>query len=70
MEGRESDMHMKDVLLSRPDVTEFISAGEITGWMDKQLKKQFTKLAQDEGVSKTSLFNEAIADLLKKHMRK
>jgi hypothetical protein len=41
-----------------------------TGWMDKQLKKQLVKLAQDEGVSKTSLFNEAIADLLKKHMQK
>jgi hypothetical protein len=41
-----------------------------TGWMDKQLKKQFAKLAQDEGVSKTSLLNEAIADLLKKHMQK
>jgi hypothetical protein len=41
-----------------------------TGWMDKQLKKQFEKLAHDEGVSKTSLINEAIADLLKKHMKK
>ena len=41
-----------------------------TGWMDKQLKKQFEKLAHDEGVSKTSLFNEAIADLLKKRMHK
>lgn len=41
-----------------------------TGWMDKQLKKQLVKLAQDEGVSKTSLLNEAIADLLKKHMLK
>ncbi len=41
-----------------------------TGWMDKQLKKQLVKLAQDEGVSKTSLLNEAIADLLRKHMRK
>jgi hypothetical protein len=41
-----------------------------TGWMDKQLKKQIVKLAQDEGVSKTSLLNEAIADLLKKHMQK
>ena len=41
-----------------------------TGWMDKQLKKQLEKLAQDEGVSKTSLLNEAIADLLKKHMQK
>ncbi len=41
-----------------------------TGWMDKQLKKQLVKLAQNEGVSKTSLLNEAIADLLKKHMQK
>ena len=41
-----------------------------TGWMDKQLKKQFVKLAQEEGVSKTSLLNEAIADLLRKHIRK
>jgi hypothetical protein len=41
-----------------------------TGWMDKQLKKQLVKLAQDKGVSKTSLLNEAIADLLKKHMQK
>ncbi len=41
-----------------------------TGWMDKQLKKQLVKLANDEGVSKTSLLNEAISDLLKKHMQK
>ena len=41
-----------------------------TGWMDKQLKKQLVKLAQDKGVSKTSLLNEAIADLLRKHMQK
>jgi hypothetical protein len=41
-----------------------------TGWMDKQLKKQFVNLAKDEGVSKTSLINEAIADLLIKHMQK
>ncbi len=41
-----------------------------TGWMDKQLKKQFVNLAQDKGVSKTSLLNEAIADLLRKHMQK
>ena len=41
-----------------------------TGWMDKQLKKQLVRLAQDEGVSKTSLLNEAITDLLKKHMQK
>jgi hypothetical protein len=41
-----------------------------TGWMDKQLKKQFVNLAQDKGVSKTSLLNEAIADLLRKHMQR
>ncbi len=41
-----------------------------TGWMNKQLKKQFVNLAQDKGVSKTSLLNEAIADLLRKHMQK
>lgn len=41
-----------------------------TGWMDKQLKKQFVNLAQNKGVSKTSLLNEAIADLLRKHMQK
>jgi hypothetical protein len=41
-----------------------------TGWMDKQLKKQFVNLAQNEGVSKTSLLNEAIADLLRKRMLK
>jgi hypothetical protein len=41
-----------------------------TGWMDKQLKKQFENLAQKKGVSKTSLFNEAIADLLGKHTHK
>ena len=41
-----------------------------TGWMDKQLKKQLVRLAQDEGVSKTSLLNEAIADLLRKYMKK
>ncbi len=41
-----------------------------TGWMDKQLKKQLVRLAQDKGVSKTSLLNEAISDLLRKHMQK
>jgi len=41
-----------------------------TGWMDKQLKKQFVNLAQKKGVSKASLLNEAIADLLGKHMQK
>ena len=41
-----------------------------TGWMDKQLKQQLVNLAQDKGVSKTSLLNEAIADLLRKYMQK
>lgn len=41
-----------------------------TGWMDKQLKQQFVNLAQDKAVSKTSLLNEAIADLLRKYMQK
>jgi len=34
MEPRESGRHMKEVLMSRPGVTEFISAGEIKGVMD------------------------------------
>jgi len=41
-----------------------------TGWMDKSLKQQFEKLADEQGVSKTSLLNEAIADLLRKYMQK
>jgi hypothetical protein len=40
-----------------------------TGWMDKQLRQQFANLAQEKGVSKTSLLNEAIADLLRKYMQ-
>jgi len=34
MEARESGRHMKDVLMSRPKVTEYISAGKIEGVMD------------------------------------
>ena len=41
-----------------------------TGWIDKNLKQQFEKLADEQGVSKTSLLNEAIADLLRKYMQK
>jgi hypothetical protein len=41
-----------------------------TGWMEKSLKKGLHDLADKEGVSKTSLLNEAIADLLRKHMQK
>ena len=36
MEARESGRHMKDVLVSRPEVTGFISAGEIEGVMDPE----------------------------------
>lgn len=41
-----------------------------TGWMDNNLKRQFVNLAQEKGVSKTSLLNEAIADLIRKYMEK
>ena len=41
-----------------------------TGWIDKHLKQQFEQLADEQGVSKTSLLNEAIADLLRKYMQK
>jgi len=34
MEGRESGRRMKEVLMSRPEETELISAGEIEGVMD------------------------------------
>jgi len=36
MEARESGRHMKDVLMSRTEVTGFISAGEIEGVMDPE----------------------------------
>jgi len=36
MEARESGRHMKEVLMSRPEVTEFISAEEIEGVMDPE----------------------------------
>ena len=41
-----------------------------TGWIDKNLKQKFEKLALEEGVSKTSLLNEALADLLIKYRQK
>jgi hypothetical protein len=41
-----------------------------TGWIDRGLKREFEKLAEKEGVSKTSLLNEALADLMTKHQRK
>ena len=36
MEARESGRHMKEVLMSRPEVTGFISAGEIEGVIDPE----------------------------------
>ena len=36
MEARESGRHMKEVLMKRSEVTEFISAGEIEGVMDPE----------------------------------
>jgi len=41
-----------------------------TGWIDKNLKQQLEKLAEERGVSKTSLLNEALADLLRKYIQK
>ena len=41
----------------------------ITLWLDKKLKEQFERLADEEGISKTALLNEAIADVLKKHRK-
>jgi hypothetical protein len=41
-----------------------------TGWIDKNLKQQLEKITKEKGVSKTSLINEAIADLLRKYMQK
>jgi hypothetical protein len=41
----------------------------ITLWLDKKLKEQFEQLADKEGVAKTTLLNEAITDLLKKHSK-
>lgn len=39
----------------------------ITIWIDKGLKQRFEALADEQGQAKTTLLNEAIADLLKKH---
>jgi hypothetical protein len=39
----------------------------VTYWMDKRLKQAFENLADEQGAAKTTLLNEAIADLLKKY---
>jgi hypothetical protein len=41
----------------------------ITLWVDKALKAQFEALAEEHGISKTQLLDEAISDLLAKHRR-
>ena len=41
----------------------------ITLWIDKGLKQQLDALSNDEGIAKSTLLNEAVADLLKKHNR-
>jgi hypothetical protein len=39
----------------------------ITLWIDKRLKQAFEELAYQQELSKTSLLNEAVADLLRKY---
>ena len=39
----------------------------ITLWIDKSLKHRFEALADERGVAKATLLDEAIADLLKKY---
>jgi predicted transcriptional regulator len=39
----------------------------ITLWIDKGLKHRFEELVEEEGAAKTTLLNEAIADLLEKY---
>ncbi len=39
----------------------------ITLWVDKSLRAQFDALADEQGISKTQLLNEALSDLLAKH---
>ncbi len=39
----------------------------ITLWLDKGLKQRFETLADEEGIAKSALLDEAIADLLNKY---
>lgn len=39
----------------------------ITLWLDKGLKQRFEALADEQGIAKATLLDEAISDLLKKH---
>jgi predicted transcriptional regulator len=42
----------------------------LTVWINKALKQKFEALANDRGISKTALINEAVADLLRKYMQR
>src|SRR5919199_890818 len=42
----------------------------LTVWINKALKREFEALANDRGISKTALINEAVADLLRKYMQR
>ena len=39
----------------------------ITLWIDSGLKERFEQLADEQGVAKSTLLDEAISDLLKKY---
>jgi Ribbon-helix-helix domain len=39
----------------------------ITLWLDKGLKERFEALAEEQGIAKSALLDEAISDLLKKY---
>jgi hypothetical protein len=41
----------------------------ITLWVDKALRARFEALAEEQGISKAQLLNEALSDLLAKHSR-
>jgi hypothetical protein len=42
---------------------------QFTSFLDIELDKRFHTLLAEKGVTKTELFNEAIADLLKKYKK-
>lgn len=39
----------------------------ITLWIDSGLKQRFERLAEDQGIAKSTLLDEAITDLLEKY---
>lgn len=42
----------------------------LTVWINKALKERFEALANEKGIAKTALINEAVADLLRKYMQR